>query len=244
VNSVAMTQPPHILVILPALNEAENITRTIRNIQAHVPGADVLVVDDGSTDQTGPLAQAAGALVLTMPYNVGIGAAVQTAFKFANRHGYDVVVRNDGDGQHGSDGIQRLLDALHQTGVDVVIGSRFIGGGDYGTPFSRRLGILILARLLSLITGQTVTDPTSGFAAFNRQAIRLFARDYPHDYPEPEAIVVLHRSGLTMCEVPVQMHARTAGRSSITATRSAYYMVKVILAILISMLRRAPAIDS
>lgn len=239
----AITQPPRTLVILPALNEAENITRTICNIRANVSQVDILVVDDGSTDDTGKLAQAAGALVLPMPYNVGIGAAVQTAFKFAAQHDYDIVVRNDGDGQHASDGITRLVTTLQTEGVDVVIGSRFLGGGDYGTPTTRRLGILILSRLLSAITRQRITDPTSGFAAFNRRAIRLFAREYPHDYPEPEAIVVLYRSGLSLCEVPVQMHARQGGRSSITPTRSAYYMIKVILAILINMLR-APVVDS
>ena len=233
------------LVILPALNESANITQTIEGIRAHVPQADVLVVDDGSVDDTGARAKAARAIVLHMPYNVGIGAAVQTAFRYAARQGYARVVRNDGDGQHGSDGIERLLARLDENDVDVVIGSRFLGqGDDYGTPVARRVGIVILARLLSLLTQQTVTDPTSGFAAFNERAIKLFAREYPHDYPEPEAIVVLHRSGLRMVEVPVQMHARRGGKSSITTLRSAYYMVKVVLAIFINMLRRAPVIES
>lgn len=234
---------PRTLIILPALNEAADIQRVIQTIRADVQGVDILVVNDGSTDDTGRLAETAGAIVLHMPYNVGIGAAVQTGFKYAAAHGYDIVVRQDGDGQHNPDGIADLIKTLQTDGYDVVIGSRFLAGGDYGTPLGRRLGIFILSRLLSVITGQRVTDPTSGYAAFNRRAIRLFAQVYPHDYPEPEAIVVLHRCGLTMHEIPVQMRERQGGKSSITVTRSAYYMVKVILAILINTLRRAPLTD-
>jgi len=232
------------LIILPALNEEKNIGRVVNNIRHMLPTADVLVINDGSTDDTKQVAQAAGAFVLTMPYNVGIGAAVQTGFQFADRHDYDVVIRNDGDGQHQPEGITRLVDTLLQSEHDVVIGSRFIEqAGDYGTPFFRRLGITILRKLLSYITGWHITDPTSGFAAFNQQAIKLFAQVYPHDYPEPEAIVLMHRTGLSMCEIPVTMTAREHGQSSITPIRSAYYMVKVILAILINLLRRAPVVD-
>lgn len=232
-----------LLVILPAFNEAGNIAGTVRAIHQHLPQADVLVLNDGSSDTTGAEAAAAGATVLHMPYNVGIGAAVQTGFKFAAHYGYEMVVRNDGDGQHAPDALCHLVNQLRVSDVDMVIGSRFLAGGDYGTPLPRRLGIVIISRLLSLITGQTITDPTSGYAAFNRRAIRLFARVYPHDYPEPESIVVLHRSGLKLCEIPVTMRAREHGQSSITPVRSAYYMVKVILAILINMLRRAPSMS-
>lgn len=235
---------PRILVILPALNEAGNIAKTVHGIRQHVQGADVLVINDGSTDDTAAQAQAAGAAVLDMPYNVGIGAAVQTGFQYAQRYGYEVVVRNDGDGQHASADIVRLLDALESNAVDVVVGSRFLGAGQYRTPFSRRLGIRILVTLLRIITGQPITDPTSGFAAFNRRAIDFFARTYPHDYPEPEAIVLLHRSGLHMCEVAVTFREREHGTSQFTApTRSAYYMLKVTLAILINVLRRPVQID-
>lgn len=232
------------LVILPALNEEKNIGGVVSNIRQMLPAADVLVINDGSTDDTRRVAQAAGAMVLTMPYNVGIGAAVQTGFQFAARHDYDIVVRNDGDGQHEPEGIIRLVSKLVESEHDVVIGSRFIEqSGDYGTPPLRRLGITIIRSLLSRITSWKITDPTSGFAAFNRQAIKLFAQVYPHDYPEPEAIVLMHRAGLSMCEIPVTMTAREHGQSSITPIRSAYYMVKVILAILINLLRRAPVVD-
>ena len=231
-----------ILVVLPALNEGPNIAAVVQGIRAQLPAADVLVIDDGSLDNTAQEARAAAAMVLNLPYNVGIGAAVQTGFKFAAVHDYDIVVRNDGDGQHAPAGIRRLLKPLQTDQADVVIGSRFIDEqGDYGTPAARRLGISILAKLLSVITGQRITDPTSGFAAFNRRAILLFAQVYPHDYPEPEAIVILHRSRLRQMEIPVTMIPRRHGNSSITPLRSIYYMIKVILAILINLLRRPPS---
>ncbi len=234
-----------ILVILPALNEGQNIITTIQRIQSHIPTADVVVINDGSIDDTARNAKSAGAIVLNMPYNVGIGAAVQTGFQFAAVHDYDIVVRNDGDGQHAPDGIKQLLATIQSDEADVVIGSRFIGEhGDYGTPLVRRLGITILSKLLSMITGQTITDPTSGFCAFNRKAIQLFAQYYPHDYPEPEAIVISHRTGLRQIEIPVTMIPREHGTSSITPVRSVYYMIKVILAILINLLRQRPQMDT
>ena len=234
-----MMSDGRILLILPAYNERLNIARTVGDIRGELPQADVLVINDGSGDATAAAARDAGALVLNMPYNVGIGAAVQAGFQFAAAKGYDIVLRNDGDGQHAPESNRALLAALCARDVDVVIGSRFIGGqGDYGTPLLRRMGSAILARLLSSIIGQRVTDPTSGCSAYNRRAIKLLAQVYPHDYPEPEAILILHRSGLRQMETPVSMIARQHGRSSITAGRSVYYMIKVILAILINLLRR------
>jgi glycosyltransferase involved in cell wall biosynthesis len=189
------------------------------------------------------VAEAHGARVLTMPYNVGIGAGVQTAFQFAHRYGYDIVVRNDGDGQHAPDGITRLVAALEDNNYDVVVGSRFLSLGDYGTSPARMIGINILRSLLRLLTGWPVTDPTSGFGAFNRRAIALFAQHYPHDYPEPESIFILHRCGFTMGEIPITMLPRSYGRSSITTLRSLYYMVKVVLALLIQRMRRKPVLQ-
>lgn len=234
-----------ILVILPALNEGRNIANVIRNILALLPTADVLVINDGSLDDTAHQAQSAGAIVLNMPYNVGIGAAVQTGFKYAASHNYSIVVRNDGDGQHSPEGIHRLIEKIETGDADVVIGSRFLGEhGDYGTSLARRLGISILAKLLSIITGQKITDPTSGFCAFNYKAIHLFAQLYPHDYPEPEAIVISHRTGLRQLEISVNMLERQHGKSSITPVRSLYYMIKVILAILINLLRQHPKVET
>lgn len=228
-----------ILVILPALNEGRNIAGAVRGIRGRLPQVDVLVVDDGSSDDTAAEARAAGAQVLELPYNLGIGAAVQAGFQFARAFDYDIVLRNDGDGQHAPANNIDLLARLESGDVDVVIGSRFIdASGDYGTPLPRRLGSAILARLLTSVIGQRVTDPTSGCAAFNRDAIHFFAQAYPHDYPEPEAIVMLHRGGLRQIEAPVRMTPRQHGDSSITPLRSVYYMIKVILAILVNLLRR------
>ena len=230
-----------ILVILPALNEGRSIAAAVSGIRAQMTAADVLVINDGSFDGTAQQAASAGAMVLNLPYNVGIGAAVQTGFQFAAERDYDIVLRNDGDGQHPAAANAALLECLQRHAVDMVIGSRFAAAsGDYGTPRLRRLGSAILAKLLSLITGQRITDPTSGCAAFSRRAIRLFARAYPHDYPEPEAIVMAHRSGLRLMEIAITMLPRQHGRSSITLWRSVYYMVKVVLAILINLLRRPP----
>ncbi len=228
-----------ILVIIPALNEGRSIARTAGGIRQRLPAADLLVVNDGSGDDTAAEARRAGAQVLDLPYNLGIGAAVQAGFQFARAHDYDIALRNDGDGQHAPANNAALLGRLAAGDVDVVIGSRFIeAAGDYGTPPMRRLGGAILARLLTRIIRQRVTDPTSGCAAFNRRAIDLFADAYPHDYPEPEAILMLHRAGLRQVEAPVKMMPRQHGDSSITPLRSVYYMIKVILAILISLLRR------
>lgn len=229
-----------VLVIVPALNEGRNVAAAVRGIRERLPTVDALVVDDGSSDDTAEQARRAGAKVLPLPYNLGIGAAVQAGFQFARAHNYDIALRNDGDGQHAPENNVLLLRRLEAGDVDVVIGSRFIDArGDYGTPLMRRLGSAILARLLTRIIRQRVTDPTSGCAAFNRRAIQLFASAYPHDYPEPEAIVMLHRAGLRQAEAPVRMVPRQHGDSSITPLRSVYYMIKVILAILINLLRRS-----
>jgi glycosyltransferase involved in cell wall biosynthesis len=233
------------LIILPALNEGQNIASTVERVREHLPWADVLVINDGSTDDTREKAEAAGAVVLDMPYNVGIGAGVQTGFKFAHRHGYDFVARLDGDGQHSPDNTIQLLELVETGQTDVAIGSRFLGDGDYGTSFIRLTGIAILSNLLSVITKQKVTDPTSGFSAYNRRAIQLFAQLYPHDYPEPEAVVICHKSGLRMKEIPVTFLERKYGVSQFTLpSRSAYYMLKVTLAILINTLRTIPRIPS
>jgi glycosyltransferase involved in cell wall biosynthesis len=234
---------PKTLVIIPALNEADSIAHVIELIHEHAAWADVLVVNDGSTDATGAIAASCGAVVLPMPINVGIGAAVQAGFQYAERHGYAITVQNDGDGQHAPQEIPLLVRALIDSSADLVVGSRYLEYRGYITPPVRRFGIVILAAIVSLVTGQRFTDPTSGFRASSARAIRLCARLYPHDYPEPEAVVLLHRAGLTLREIPVTMNPRYGGISSITPFKSAVYMLKVILAILIGLLRPAPRID-
>jgi len=229
---------PKTLVIIPALNEEESIARVIGQIKDSAPWADVAVINDGSTDKTGAIAESCGAIVLHMPYNVGIGAGMQTGFIYAARHGYEVAVQTDGDGQHSPQEIPTLVQALSEGNADVVIGTRYLEDRGYVTPWQRRIGILILAKILSSVTSQRITDPTSGFRASNRRAIAFCAHDYPFDYPEPEAIILLHRAKLRLREVPATMNARWGGKSSITPLRSIYYMVKVTLAILIHLLRR------
>jgi glycosyltransferase involved in cell wall biosynthesis len=210
----------------------------IAEIRAADPGLDVVVVDDGSRDGTAAIAAAAGAVVLRLPFNLGIGGAVQTGYKYALDEGYQIAVQVDGDGQHDPLEIGKLLEPILEGRADMVVGTRFRGEGEYRAPFARRVGIELFARLVSLIVRQRVTDTTSGFRAVNRTGIRLFAVDYPHDYPEVETTVLVFRHRMSMVEVSVRMRERATGRSSITVFRSVYYVVKVTLALLVGLFRK------
>jgi glycosyltransferase involved in cell wall biosynthesis len=230
------------LAVVPAYNEADTVTGVVGAIREHVPEFGVLVVDDGSTDTTGQLAAAAGAQVVRHPFNLGIGGAVQSGFVYASENDYDYMVQVDGDGQHCPDEIRTLLRAMDEEPmIDMVCGSRFLTKEHgYPAPISRRTGIHLFAFLLSRIIGQRVSDPTSGFRLYNRRAIALFARDYPHDYPEVEAVLMVHFHRLRMGEVPVRMLRRGGGVSSIRSGKSVYYMIKVLLAIFIGLARARP----
>jgi len=230
------------LAIVPALNEAGMVGRVVRDIRRHAPDFDIVVIDDGSTDTTAAHARAQGAVVIAHPFNLGIGGAMQSGYKYALRNGYDVAVQIDGDGQHKPTHIHDLLAKLETEGpeADMVTGSRFLGHPGYKVPIGRRVGNLIFALVLTTLTRQRVTDPTSGFRMANRRGIELFARDYPHDYPEVEAILMLYAHRLRLHEVHVEMNQRGYGRSSINYPQSAYYMIKVLLAIFIGVLRRRP----
>ena len=230
------------LAIVPAYNEQGMVGRVVREIIRQAPEFDVVVIDDGSTDETAADAEANGALVLRHPFNVGIGGAMQTGFKYALREGYDVAAQVDGDGQHKPAYLEELLAKLRTSGdeADMVCGSRFRGDPGYKVPLGRRIGNLIFSVVLTAIIRQRITDPTSGFRMTNRRGIELFARDYPHDYPEVEAILMLHAHRLRIHEVPVRMNARGFGRSSIDYPRSAYYMAKVLLALFVGLFRRRP----
>jgi hypothetical protein len=231
---------PRILCIIPAFNEEEAVVEVIRELKSQLPQADVLVVDDGSADRTAERAEQAGALVCSLSYNLGIGGAVQTGLKFAERHQYDVAIQVDGDGQHPADQIPRLLEALAaDPQVDVVIGSRFLTSTGYKSPPSRLVGIRIFSAALSLICGQKLTDTTSGFRATRGEAIRFLARFYPRDYPEVEALVLLHHARYVIREVPATMRQRQGGTSSIKLFDGLYYMVKVFLAVFIELLKKA-----
>ncbi|WP_236575902.1 glycosyltransferase family 2 protein [Paenibacillus sp. USDA918EY] len=226
-------QIPKILVIVPAYNEAEGIAQVIRRLQEDTPYADVLVINDGSSDATGRIARAAGANVIDLTCNLGIGGAVQTGYRYAADHHYDYAVQIDGDGQHNPCDLSRLLSAMSDTGADMVIGSRFITKQGFQSTFARKMGIGLLSTLLSKLTGRTVTDPTSGYRLCGRRAISLFAREYPADYPEVEALMLLYNRELSFTEIPVVMNERQGGVSSISALKSVYYMSKVILSVLL-----------
>jgi glycosyltransferase involved in cell wall biosynthesis len=234
------------LAVVPAYNEAGSIGAVVRSVYDRAPGFDVIVVDDGSTDDTARQAREAGAAVVRLPFNLGIGGAVQTGFVYALERGYDYMAQVDGDGQHEPGELGRLIEAMNgDPTLDMVCGSRFLTpDSDYPAPISRRTGIHLFAFTLSKILRQRVTDPTSGFRLYNRRAITLFARDYPHDYPEVEAVLMLHAHRLKMAEVGVQMYVRGSGRSSITTGRSVYYMIKVSLALLVGLLRRHGVVEA
>ena len=234
--------PPdkRLLVIIPAYNEEASLARVIASVKAAMPQADIVVIDDGSRDDTARVGGIAGAHVVTLPYNLGIGAAMQTGFLFARDGGYDYAVQVDGDGQHDPSEIGEILGPVMAGEADVVAGARYIEDRGYTTPWPRRIGIVILATLISIVVRRRVTDPTSGFRASNRQAIQYCAGHYPPDYPEPESVVQFARAGLRMKEVPVTMNPRYGGQSSITPFRSFYYMVKVVLAIMVDLLRQPP----
>ena len=235
------------IAIVPAYNEAASISAVVAELGEHAPGFDVVVIDDGSTDDTAERARAAGAAVVRHPFNLGIGGAVQSGYLYAAERGYDIAVQVDGDGQHDPRclaDMRAYLDAHPE--LDMVTGSRFLAddGDGFRSSAPRRLGIRIFSGVLSRIVGQRVTDPTSGLRMCRRRAIDLFARDYPHDYPEVEAVLLMHAHALSSVELPVKMRERTGGTSSINSTRSIYYMIKVLLAVFVGLFRARPAVRS
>jgi len=225
-----------VLVVVPAYNEASSIPRVVAGVRAHCSG-EILVIDDGSSDGTSAVARRSGVVTLQHPCNLGIGAAVQSGFLYALDHGYDVVLRIDGDGQHDPAYIPHFLELMRAGEADIVIGSRFLARRGYQSTPVRRIGIVLLS-LISSLVGARVTDPTSGYWALNRRAVSLLAASQPDDYPETESIVIAAKSGCSIREIPVEMLARATGRSSISAMHSGFYMIKVIVAILIQRGRR------
>jgi glycosyltransferase involved in cell wall biosynthesis len=227
------------VAIVPAFNEERNIVRVLAELRQFDPGLQVVVISDGSTDRTAEVAEAGGAHVLRLPFNLGLGGAVQTGFRFAWEEGYELAVRVDGDGQHDATQLGVVVAPVLAGEADIVVGSRFVSEeGGYRSSAARRVGIRILSWVVSTIGRQKVTDPTSGFQALNRRAIGLYAADLPHDYPEVEGLVMAIRHRVRLKEVPVTMREREHGRSSIGTLASVYYMVKILLALFVGLFRR------
>lgn len=227
-----------VLVVIPALNEQDSIGTVVKEVTTAVPDAHVLVVDDGSTDSTRSIAVAAGADVLSLPFNLGVGGALRAGFRYAVRFDYDVAVQVDGDGQHDPAEIQKLLAALDD--ANLVIGARFAGVGQYAVRGPRKWAMKILAHSLSKRTNAALTDTTSGFRAFDRRTIELFARDYPAEYlgDTIEAILIAAKAGCRVVQVPVQMRPRFGGRPSQSSWKSFVYLARVVLAVALSRARR------
>jgi hypothetical protein len=228
----------NLVVIIPAYNEAERIASTIAGIRRFTD-ADIIVVSDGSTDNTVSEAKATGAMVIELPFNLGYGAALQTGFKYALKRGYRFAVQMDADGQHDPSAIQSLIEPVLNNEVDIALGSRFLGRSDYKAPFIRRLGMFFFAVIASIVTGKKVTDPTSGFQALNSKVLELYASDaYPVDYPDADVIIMLHRRGIKFKEVPVTMKRAVGKVSMHGGLKPIYYMFKMLLSILVTLLRK------
>jgi glycosyltransferase involved in cell wall biosynthesis len=224
------------LVIIPAFNECQSVGKLIRRLRKTLPTFDVLVIDDGSTDDT--LRQVPPhTAVVSLPFNLGIGGAMQTGYRYAALHGYDIAIQVDGDGQHRPGEVRRLVDKLIDEEFDLVVGSRFLVSRHYRQSFMRMAGIGFLGTLIKMLSGLTTTDCTSGFRAVNRRVIRAFAHWYPADYPEPEVILLLHRSGFKIAEVDVRMRQRRTGMTSIPLMRGLFYVLKVTTALLLDTVR-------
>lgn len=225
------------LIIIPAYNEAESIEATVRGIQSKMHGFDYVVINDCSTDETPDICRKNNFNMVSLPVNLGIGGAVQTGYIYARDNGYEIAVQMDGDGQHDVEFVQRMAEHLEKNKLDMVIGSRFITHEGFQSSRLRRVGISYFTWLIKLCTGKMITDPTSGYRMAGRRVIELFAQDYPKDYPEPETAVKILRRGMNVEEIAVVMRERQGGVSSISMTKSIYYMIKVTLAILIERMR-------
>lgn len=226
------------LIIIPAYNEAENIERTIAAIKQEANDFDYIIINDCSTDNTLNICRQNKFNVIRLPINLGIGGAVQTGYKYALQNNYDLAVQVDGDGQHDPAFLKIMSSYLEKEKCDMVIGSRFINKEGFQSSGTRRIGIKYFTILIKLVTGEKITDPTSGLRMVNRDIIEMFASDYPKDYPEPESVVAILRKKKKVKEIPVVMKPREGGVSSISPKKSIYYMIKVTLAILIECIRK------
>lgn len=225
-------------VIIPAFNEEGRIAATIGGIRKFT-GSDIIVISDGSDDNTAEQAEAAGAKVLRLSFNLGYGAALQTGYKYALKKGYAFAVQMDADGQHDPAYIESLLKEVQNGNTDVAIGSRFLGEGHYRPTTIKKIGMAFFRFLASMITGKKITDPTSGFQALNQKAMNFYASDaYPVDFPDADVLVMLHRKGISFSEVPVRMNHSTKKKTMHSGFVPLYYLFKMILSISVTLLRR------
>jgi len=226
------------LIIIPAFKEEGRIKHVIAGIRRHAPGVDILVIDDGSPDKTAQEAAQAGAMVASLPFNLGYGVALQTGFKYACRHNYSYVVQMDGDGQHEARCIPDLLAAMLQPGVDVVMGSRWLGLAEYNGPLLRKFGKFFFGFLATVLTRQQVTDPTTGFQALSAEVVRFYCTNaFPVDYPDANVIIMLNRAGFHVAEVPVIMYRNESGQSMHSGLKPIYYGIKMMMSIAMTLLR-------
>jgi glycosyltransferase involved in cell wall biosynthesis len=224
-----------ILVLILAYNEEKTIQDVIEETKVQLPEADILVVNDGSTDRTKHiLSEQEDIIQLHLPYNMGIGGAIWTGFNFFCRNDYEILIRIDGDGQHPPPQAKNLIEPVLNGEADCVIGSRFITREGYLSSLHRRGGIKLLNILTTFLLGQKISDNTSGFRAYNRESISLLTKDYPFDYPEPIEVYLLHRNGFRIKEISVKMRERSGGVSSISLLNSYYYLIKVLLTIVVN----------
>lgn len=226
------------IVIIPAYNEEKSIVKTVQDICEHAPEFDYVIINDCSTDQTLSVCRKHHLHVLNLPVNLGIGGAVQTGFLYAYKNGYDYAVQFDGDGQHDAQYLQKMRDYMIEQNADMLIGSRFLEKEGFQSTGMRRFGIRYFSALIKFLTGQKITDPTSGMRMINRDILAMYSESYPKDYPEPESVVAIINSGKKVMEYPVIMRKRMEGTSSISPLKSVYYMIKVSLAIFLEMLRK------
>lgn len=225
------------LIIIPAYNEEANIEKTVESILRDSSGFDYVIINDCSRDNTRKICEEKGYNIVNLPINLGIGGAVQTGYKYAVRNGYDMAVQVDGDGQHDPKFLEEMATYLEEHDVDMVVGSRFIEKQGFQSSGLRRVGIRFFTFLIKILTGKKITDPTSGLRMVGRNVLQIFAQEYPKDYPEPETVVGILRRGMKVEEIPVIMHEREGGVSSISMKKSVYYMIKVSLAIIIERIR-------
>ena len=226
------------IIVIPAYNEEGNLEKTVRDIRENAPDFDYVIVNDCSTDNTLGMCREKGFSYLNLPVNLGIGGAVQTGYRYAYYHGYDLAVQFDGDGQHSAKFLPQMAQVLEETESDMVIGSRFIEKEGFQSSGLRRIGIRYFSLLIKLLTGKTVTDPTSGMRMINRKLLKKFTNEYPKDYPEPESVVTVLSEKHKVTEIPVVMNEREEGISSISLRNSVYYMIKVSFAVVIARMKK------